>query len=137
VSCATVAALAPQPTLERLPDLADEVRAAGLDVTLFVDGDRGSVPAGVDLAGYRIVQEALTNVRRHAPGAAVTARVAYTPRRIDIEVRNSRTGAATPDPDGRGLVGMRERAHLYGGTFHIDTDDDAFTVRATLSREPT
>jgi signal transduction histidine kinase len=79
-------------------------------------------------------------VRRHAPGAAVTARVAYTPGRIDIEVRNTLAAATAPDPDGpdphgRGLVGMRERAHLYGGTFHIDTDRNAFTVRASLSRE--
>ncbi|MET0416435.1 MAG: histidine kinase, partial [Actinoplanes sp.] len=61
--------LAPQPTLERVADLVDEARAAGLPVTLRIDGVRGDVPPGVDLAGFRIVQEALTNVRRHAAGA--------------------------------------------------------------------
>ncbi len=129
--------LVPQPTLERVSDLVDEVRAAGLPVTLTAEGARGSVPAGVDLAGFRIVQEALTNVRRHAGPVETVVRICYTDRWIDIEVRN----AAGPRPaqvtagGGRGLVGMRERSRLYGGSVTAGPEGDGFTVRARLPRE--
>ncbi|MEV0563032.1 histidine kinase [Dactylosporangium sp. NPDC050588] len=130
-------ALAPQPTLERVADLVDEVRAAGLPVTLAVGGERGDVAPGLDLAGFRIVQEALTNVRRHAGPAATTVHIGYTARWIDVAVRN-----AAPAPDhrqgppgsGRGLIGMRERARLYGGTVTAGPDGEGFAVEARLPR---
>ncbi len=129
--------LTPQPTLERVGDLVDDVRAAGLPVTLTVDGERGEVPPGVDLAGFRIVQEALTNVRRHAAGAATEVRVVYRDNWIELSVRNE-AGTTPPSPTpgggGRGLIGMRERARLYGGTVTAERSGDGFAVHARLPR---
>ncbi|MBG0561028.1 sensor histidine kinase [Actinoplanes aureus] len=130
------AELVPQPTLERVGDLVDEARAAGLPVDLTVDGDRGNVPAGIDLAGFRIVQEALTNVRRHAAGAATEVRIGYREREIDINVRNTGGAPAAPGNPGRGLIGMRERARLYGGTVTAEPGPGGFTVAARLPRDP-
>ncbi len=131
------AALSPQPTLERVKELVDEVRAAGLPVTLTVGGVRGDVPAGIDLAGYRIVQEALTNVRRHAGAAETTVRIGYADRWIDVEVRNAAgpLSAGETSGSGRGLVGMRERIRLYGGTVSAAPEAGGFAVRARLPRE--
>ena len=130
----TPAQLTPQPTLERVGDLVDDARSAGLPVTLTVGGQRWPVPAGLDLAGFRIVQEALTNVRRHAGPAETTVRVDYDDEGIDIEVSN--IGAATAvNERGRGLVGMRERVRLYGGVVQTGHDGDRFTVRARLPRD--
>ncbi|GGM63960.1 hypothetical protein GCM10007977_076880 [Dactylosporangium sucinum] len=123
-------ALAPQPTLDRLPDLVDEVRAAGLAVEFTTTGTRGTVSAGVDLAGYRIVQEALTNVRRHANAARTSVTVGYEPRWIDLEIRNDGVRPERPGDGGQGLVGMRERARLYGGSVQAAADGDDFVVRA-------
>jgi signal transduction histidine kinase len=133
------AELSPQPTLERVKELVDEVRAAGLPVTLTVEGVRGEVPAGIDLAGFRIVQEALTNVLRHAGAADTEVRVGYAERWIDVEVRNAAgplSGAETSG-SGRGLVGMRERIRLYGGTVSAAPEAGGFAVRARLPRENT
>ncbi|MEU4428532.1 histidine kinase, partial [Actinoplanes sp. NPDC024001] len=132
----TRAELVPQPTLERVGDLVDEARAAGLPVELSVAGERGNVPAGVDLAGFRIVQEALTNVRRHACGAATTVRIGYQEREITIDVRNTGGAPASPPGAGRGLIGMRERARLYGGSVTAEPAPDGFTVAASLPRDP-
>ncbi|GAA2645276.1 sensor histidine kinase [Dactylosporangium fulvum] len=134
-------ALAPQPTLERVADLVDEVFAAGLPVRLVTDGERGTVPAGVDLAGFRIVQEALTNVRRHAGAAETRVRIGYGDRWIEVEIRNAAgapgtRAAARTAGAGRGLVGMRERVRLYGGTVTAGPDGDGFAVHARLPREP-
>ncbi|MFF5228845.1 sensor histidine kinase [Dactylosporangium sp. NPDC000521] len=129
--------LAPQPTLERVADLVDEVRAAGLPVTLTVGGERGDVAPGLDLAGYRIVQEALTNVRRHAGPAATTVHIGYTARWIDVAVRNAAPAPGHrqgPPGSGRGLIGMRERARLYGGTVIAGPDGEGFAVEARLPR---
>ncbi|GID30579.1 sensor histidine kinase [Paractinoplanes brasiliensis] len=129
--------LAPQPTLERVRDVVDEVRAAGLPVTLRVDGARGSVPAGLDLAGYRIVQEALTNVLRHAGAAETCVHVLYEPRGIELEIVNEAGPLTSRDTSGsgRGLVGMRERVRLYGGTVTAAPDRGGFRVHARLPRE--
>jgi signal transduction histidine kinase len=131
------AALAPQPTLERVADLVEEVRDAGLPVTLTVGGERGEVAPGVDLAGYRIVQEALTNVRRHAGPAPTTVDVGYTDRWIDLAVRNAAAAPGHrpgPPGSGRGLIGMRERARLYGGTVTAGPAGAGFAVEARLPR---
>jgi signal transduction histidine kinase len=112
----------PAPGLDRLPDLVTQASAAGLDVQVTVDGAARPLPRGHDLAAFRIVQEALTNVTRHAgPGAAAEVRVAYGPDRIEVEVVDNGHGGAgptAPSPgSGSGLTGMRERAESVGGTF--------------------
>ncbi|WP_433075047.1 sensor histidine kinase [Dactylosporangium sp. CA-052675] len=93
-------------------------RAAGADVELHVEGVPPEVPGGVALAVYRIVQESLTNTLQHAgPAPAATVRIAYRPGAVELEITDSGTGAAASPGGGHGLVGMRERATLYGGTF--------------------
>jgi signal transduction histidine kinase len=117
--------LGPQPGLADLPRLVEQTRGAGLDVSLATDGVAAGLPARVDLFAYRIVQEALTNVLKHAgPGARATVRLGTDPQGIIVEVLDDGRDAAGlpgPDPDdagarGHGIVGMRERARLLGGT---------------------
>ena len=113
------AALAPQPGLDQVGALAGHVREAGVAVELHVDGARDGIPAGVDLAAYRIVQEALTNVLKHASAAHALVRIGYRPDAIDLEVledgRESSGVGHGSTGTGQGLIGMRERASLYGG----------------------
>ncbi|WP_344535861.1 sensor histidine kinase [Streptomyces albiaxialis] len=110
---------APQPTLERLDDLLAGVRAAGLDVTAVVSGERRPLPGGVELAAYRIVQEALSNVLRHAPGAAAHVELEFAPSALRLRVLNGPARRpAPPSPGvGHGILGMRERAATLGGEF--------------------
>jgi signal transduction histidine kinase len=126
--------LGPQPGLADLPRLVEQVRGAGLDVTLATDGVPAELPARVDLFAYRIVQEALTNVLKHAgPGARTEVRVGTDRSGIVVEVVDDGHGdkgvesasgrqsidsdrSGRPDRSGRGIVGMRERALLLGGT---------------------
>ncbi len=126
------AALSPQPGLDAVPTLVGDARAAGLEATLDVAGAARALPAGVDLAAYRIVQEALTNVRRHA--AATRVRVALTYGEADVRIEVEDDGVGADDPvGGHGLVGMRERASLYGGTVEAgSTGGRGFRVRAVL-----
>ncbi|GAA1016236.1 hypothetical protein STXM2123_5559 [Streptomyces sp. F-3] len=130
-------AASPQPSLEDLPALLEAHRAAGGSVKLLLSGSRPHTTAAVELAAYRIVQEALTNVRRHAPGARATCRIEYTPQHIRVHVAN--TAPAFPPParpsegGGHGLVGMHERAALLGGSLDWHpTPDGGFTVTARL-----
>ncbi|NHC14377.1 sensor histidine kinase [Motilibacter sp. E257] len=117
-------ALAPQPGTCDLPDLVGKVREAGLGVELQVEGGPRPLPAGVELAVYRIVQEALTNTLKHAGPAQAQVRLCYRPAAVEVEVRDSGRGAAVfPGASGgaalrpgHGLVGMRERVSLYGGS---------------------
>jgi signal transduction histidine kinase len=127
----------PQPGLERLPELVDDARAAGVAVELVEEGTRPAVPLGVDLAAYRIVQEGLTNVRRHAHGASATVGVRYAPSALELEVANGPGGRANGTAGtGHGLIGMRERARLYGGTLEAGPQaDGGFVVRAVLPLE--
>jgi signal transduction histidine kinase len=111
--------LAPQPGLADLPRLVEQIREAGLDVSLATDGVPAELPARVDLFAYRIVQEALTNVLKHAgPGARTEVRLATSRcgKRILIEVADDGRGASTLPGSGHGIVGMRERALLLGGS---------------------
>jgi signal transduction histidine kinase len=117
--------LGPQPGLADLPRLVEQIRGAGLDVSLVANGVAAGLPARVDLFAYRIVQEALTNVLKHAgPGARTEVRLGTDRRGIVIEVLDDGRGATVlpgPDPDdagarGHGIVGMRERSRLLGGT---------------------
>jgi signal transduction histidine kinase len=117
--------LGPQPGLADLPRLVEQIRGAGVDVSLAADGVSGELPARVDLFAYRIVQEALTNVLKHAgPGAHSEVRLGTDRSGIVIEVLNDGrgavvmpgSGAAQDSARGHGIVGMRERARLLGGT---------------------
>ncbi|GIF23715.1 ATPase [Paractinoplanes tereljensis] len=111
-------ALDPQPGLAQLPPLIDRVRDAGIEVTVTTSGDRVPLPAGLELAAYRVVQEALTNTVKHASGASATVDVVYTPDELCITVTDT-GGRPTPEAaasTGRGLAGLRERLAVYGGT---------------------
>ena len=110
-----VAALSPQPGLATLPMLVEHVRRSGLPVELSVEGEPVELPAGVDLSAYRIVQEALTNTLKHAGPAHAWVNVRYVGDDLEIEVVNDGRGQSESDGRGHGLVGMRERAALYGG----------------------
>jgi signal transduction histidine kinase len=129
-------ALAPMPRLDRLGELVEEVRAAGLPVELSVEGDRRPLDAGIELSAYRIIQEALTNVLKHARGARARVRLRYAPRALEIEVADE-GGSGSVDigdreHEGRGLVGMQERTSLYGGRFEAGRTSTGFRVTASL-----
>jgi signal transduction histidine kinase len=110
--------LTPQPGLDDLPTLVTQVREAGLPVEFHVDGDPRSLPVGVGLSAYRIVQEALTNVVKHAGNAHATVRVRYCTDSLELEISDDGTGRdEAASGSGHGLVGMRERVALYGGWF--------------------
>jgi signal transduction histidine kinase len=128
-----VPALAPAPTLDDLRTLADRARQAGaLTVDLAVDG-LDELPGGVGQSVYRIVQEALTNVVKHAGATTCRIHVAGADGEVSIEVRDDgRGGEATP---GHGLIGMRERVAVYGGEFSAAPGDDGFRVFARLPCE--
>ncbi|WP_433618762.1 sensor histidine kinase [Dactylosporangium sp. CA-139114] len=108
----------PSPGLDRIPELVARVRDAGTPVEVIVEGDPRPLPPGVDLAAYRVVQEALTNAMKHAAGAAVRVRIEHRPAQVRVEVTDDggSTGPAAPAGDGRGLIGLRERLAVYGGT---------------------
>ncbi|WP_328908685.1 sensor histidine kinase [Streptomyces sp. NBC_00234] len=111
------APLAPAPGLDRLPELVEQASGAGLSVTVETEGERGAVPPGTDLAAFRIVQEALTNVVRHSGSRTAAVRVGYGAGRLWLRIDD--VGPATGDDaggSGNGLVGMRERAAALGGT---------------------
>ncbi|MER7670834.1 sensor histidine kinase [Kitasatospora sp. NPDC096128] len=112
--------LSPQPGLGRLDALVEGVRRAGLPVELTVRGQRRPVPPGVELAAYRVVQEALTNTVKHAGGADAAVTVEYGPDhlRVDVTDTGGRPTGAAATGNGRGLLGLRERLAVYGGTLH-------------------
>lgn len=128
------AALEPMPDLGRLGALVDEVRAAGLPVALRVEGTPTDIDPGVGLSAYRIVQESLTNALKHAAGARAEVVVRYGDRAIDLEVSDAggRRPATDADGGGHGLVGMRERVALYGGTLQAGPTPTGFRVAAHL-----
>ena len=109
---------APQPGLDELGDLIDRAQATGTHIRLIRQGKQTHMPLSIDLAAYRIVQEALTNARRHAPGADVDVEVSYRDRALQLRVRDYGPGTLNGEPvEGHGLLGIRERATLAGGTF--------------------
>jgi signal transduction histidine kinase len=107
--------LAPQPGLDGLDALAEEVGRAGLPVRLHVEGEPFLVPRAIDLSAYRIVQEGLTNALKHAQARNADVTVRYEPNGVLIEVRDDGVGTAESDGLGHGLVGIRERVTIYGG----------------------
>jgi signal transduction histidine kinase len=132
--------LSPQPGIAALPALVERVRAAGTPVRFEVDGPPARLPAGVDLAAYRIVQEALTNTLKHAgPGAEAGVRLAVRAEYVDVEVTDDGAGrpAAPPTGHGNGLRGIAERVNLLGGRLMIEPDPGGgFTMRARLPIPP-
>lgn len=130
--------LSPQPGVAALPALVEDARESGLDAELAVEGGQRALPAGLDLAVYRIVQEALTNVRRHAAASQVRCVLRYGRDDIEVEVHDDGRGSADPATNGgHGLIGMRERAALYGGRLETASSPGAgFTVRAILPMAP-
>ena len=130
------------PDLGRLGSLVEEVRAAGLPVALRVEGTPTTIDPGVSLSAYRIVQESLTNVLKHAPGARAEVVVRYEPRAVDLEISDAggpprSSPVAAGGETHRGLVGMRERAALYGGTLEAGPTPTGFRVAAHLPVDPT
>ncbi|HEX3647694.1 MAG TPA: sensor histidine kinase [Pseudonocardiaceae bacterium] len=123
----------PQPGLRQLTDLLDEAREASAAGTrLIVSGAPAPLDPGVERAAYRIVQEALTNARRHAPGAAVDVELRYTEDALLLRIRDNGPGTA-PGADGHGLLGMRERAAAVGGDLRAGpAAGNGFLVAATL-----
>jgi signal transduction histidine kinase len=137
--------LTPQPGMSRLDELVDRVAFAGLPVELTVEGQQRRLPPGIDLTAYRVIQEALTNALKHAPGARAEVHVRYTERHLRLEVVNTGPSVLTgqgpppprpPRPDlarGRGLLGLRERVAAFGG--HLDARrrlGGGFRVRARI-----
>ena len=122
-----------QPGLAGLDVLVTDFREAGLPVDLTVEGELASLSAGVDLAAYRIVEEALTNALKHARGAETRVSVRRVDGAVELEVDDDGPGPGEGDNGGHGLIGMRERAMLYGGTLHAGRrDGGGFAVRARL-----
>jgi signal transduction histidine kinase len=125
--------LAPTPSLDRLDDLVEEVRRAGLPVQLQVEGARVPLSAGLELSAYRIVQEALTNCLRHAGAGHVQVAIRYRHRALELEVRDDGHGPIGPTTVGHGLTGMRERAAMHGGTLRVGPGQrGGYTVHAEL-----
>ena len=124
----------PQPTLTDIPRLLDESRAAGVHIDL-IDGvpEPGKVPAGLGRTAYRVVQEALTNARRHASGMPVRVELHGTAGgELDIEVRNPLSPDRAATAPGSGLIGLTERAQLAGGELTVENADGEFRLRVCL-----
>ena len=132
---------APALTLDRLDDLAAQASTAGLKVRTETEGVARPLPFGVEAAAFRIIQEALTNVTRHAGQATATVRVSYGPRDLTVEIDDDGKASSTPTAPaatmasggGRGILGMRERAAAFGGKLEAGPrSEGGFRVRATL-----
>ncbi len=133
---------APQPGLSRLQDLIDEVRGAGVPVDLIEEGERRELPAGIDLVAFRVIQESLTNVRKHAGGAPAHVALRYGARELEVEITNdagrARAAMNGGGGGGNGLFGMRERVRLFGGRFEAGAQaGGGFRVHAQLPLEDT
>ncbi len=124
----------PQPRLTDLDALYAHVRAAGVDLSIDVDPvPPGEPPAAIQLAVYRILQEALTNALRHGADRRVDVHLGWLPDRVEVTVRNARAENGPAQPTGgHGLIGMRERAHLVGGRLTAEAQGRFFVVRADL-----
>lgn len=130
------ASAGPMPGLARLEEMAERVRAGGVPVVLTIEGTPRPLAPGVELCAYRVVQEALTNVLKHAPGASAQVRLRYAPHQVIVSVTDDGEGVI-PDrvrtDGGHGLIGMHERAKLYGGQISTGPrDQGGFAVRLTL-----
>jgi signal transduction histidine kinase len=128
--------LAPQPSLADVGDLITAASAAGLRTELTINGVPGPLPAGADLAAYRIVQEALTNAVKHAPTRSADVSVSHEDKGVRLRIFNP--GPIRPVAEGRGIPGMHERARLYGGTVRAEpVTPEGWLVDAWLPTEET
>jgi signal transduction histidine kinase len=126
-------ALAPRPSLARVDALVQTVREAGLSVELRVEGEQAALPPGVDVSAYRILQEALTNVVKHAGPARASVVVRYGRRAVEVEVTDDGRRSLNGNATGYGLAGMRERVELHGGTLEAGSGSEGgFIVKARL-----
>jgi signal transduction histidine kinase len=127
--------VAPQPMLDHLDELVDNVRSAGLDVEVAVTGARQPLPPGVELSAFRIIQEALSNALKHAPEASVLVEVSHVLAGLGIRVVNAPAPHSAPSSaqSGHGLLGMRERAAMLGGELSAGpTSEGGYEVTAFL-----
>ena len=125
--------LAPQPGLDGLDSLLEDVGRAGLPAELHVEGDPYELPRAIDLSAYRIVQEGLTNSLKHANATRADVTVRYRDDELGIEVVDNGAGVATSDGLGHGLVGIRERVKIYGGDMNAGTPPEGgFVLSARL-----
>jgi len=132
------AELTPQPGLDGLDSLLEEIGRAGLPVQLHVDGEPVALPRGIDLSAYRIVQEGLTNALKHARASNAEVTVRYRPDELQIEVRDNGEGSSTSNGLGHGLVGVRERVKIYGGQMSAGSANGSgfiLSTRLPLSAE--
>ena len=118
--------------VDDLASLVSQVQDAGLQVWINVDGQRGPVPPGIDLSAYRIIQEALTNVLKHAAASSANVTISYRPDSVTVEVTDSGPpGLSGKTGSGHGIIGMRERVAVFGGEFAAGPGADGrFRVRA-------
>ena len=129
--------LAPQPGLGGIAALLDTVRAAGLDTDLHVHGEAVDLPPGLALSAYRIAQEGLTNVMKHAHTDHAEVHLRYSTDGLELEVLDAGDGPVATDDLGHGLVGVRERVALYGGSMTAGpTETGGFALRARLPLGP-
>jgi signal transduction histidine kinase len=127
------AELGPQPGLDRLGALLQDVGRAGLPARLHVDGDPLDLPRGIDISAYRIVQEGLTNVLKHAHATQAEVALEYAPDQLRIEVSDNGHGTERNDSRGHGLIGIHERVKLYGGEMTTaTTNGGGFSLTARL-----
>jgi signal transduction histidine kinase len=133
----TAAPMAPQPGTDGLESLVERVREAGLPVELRIEGEARQLPPGIDVATYRIVQEALTNALKYAGGAPTQAVLRYSNDAIEIDVIDEGKVTTPADGIGRGLTGMRERVAVFGGSIEAGRrDEGGYGVHAHLPLEP-
>jgi signal transduction histidine kinase len=121
----------PQPGLDGLDSLLEEIGRAGLPVQLHVDGEPVALPRGLDLSAYRIVQEGLTNALKHARATNADVTVRYRPEELQIEVRDNGAGSSAGNGLGHGLVGVRERVKIYGGEMSAGTANGSGFILST------
>jgi signal transduction histidine kinase len=128
--------LVPQPGLDRLDGLLQDIARAGLPVKLRTAGDRFPLPGGVDISAYRIIQEGLTNALKHASATQAEVLLYYAPDQLSIEIRDNGQGATQGNGNGsgHGLIGIRERVRLYDGEMTTSTPDGGgFLLRTRLA----
>lgn len=125
--------LEPQPGIDQVPKLVEQARELGLAIDFRVEGEAVTLPPGIDLTAYRLVQEGLTNVRKHSDARHTEVRLKYEAGGIEVEVCDDGKGAAAADEGGHGLLGMRERVSIYGGEFEAGPRaQGGFRLRARL-----
>jgi signal transduction histidine kinase len=131
------APLTPQPRVSELPQLAERLRATGLQVDVKVEGEPRELEPGIDLSAYRIVQESLTNALRHGQASNARVVVGYRPRALELEITdNGRPNGASSNGGGHGLIGMRERAEFFGGSLeHGHAPSGGYRVSARIPLE--